>query len=165
MADNTRVNEGLGGDLVATDEIAGVKYQRVKLVLGADGVNDGDLSTTNPLPISGTVTANPSTYYGKTIIYVPVAQALAGTTVLVAANASNKHKIVGGILTLTLAGTLKFTDGVDDLTGPMTFATNGVLVMLQSPLPYIQTGAVNRALKLVTTLGAANGIVAILTEP
>ena len=37
----------------AADEIAGVKYQRIKLVLGDDGVNDGDLSTNNPLPVSG----------------------------------------------------------------------------------------------------------------
>lgn len=40
------------GDIVAADEIAGSKYQRVKLIHGADGVNAGDVSTANPLPIS-----------------------------------------------------------------------------------------------------------------
>lgn len=52
MADNTTLNTGSGGDVIATDDIAGVKIQRVKLVEGADGVNDGDISATNPLPVS-----------------------------------------------------------------------------------------------------------------
>jgi hypothetical protein len=30
MADNTTLNTGSGGDVIATDDIAGVKYQRVK---------------------------------------------------------------------------------------------------------------------------------------
>lgn len=56
MADNTTLNTGTGGDVIASDDITGVKYQRVKLVLGADGVNNGDVATGNPLPINvGTV--------------------------------------------------------------------------------------------------------------
>jgi len=58
MADNTTLNTMTGGDVVAADDIAGVKFQRVKLVEGADGANDGDISSANPLPIEGTVTAN-----------------------------------------------------------------------------------------------------------
>jgi hypothetical protein len=52
MADNTTLNTGTGGDVIATDDIAGVKFQRVKIVLGADGVNGGDVSSSNALPIS-----------------------------------------------------------------------------------------------------------------
>ena len=52
MADNTTLNTGTGGDVIATDDISGVKYQRVKLTLGADGVTNGDVSSSNPLPIS-----------------------------------------------------------------------------------------------------------------
>jgi len=37
MADNTTLNAGSGGDVIASDDIAGVKYQRVKLSVGADG--------------------------------------------------------------------------------------------------------------------------------
>ena len=37
MADNTTLNAGTGGDVIASDDIAGVKYQRVKLSVGADG--------------------------------------------------------------------------------------------------------------------------------
>jgi hypothetical protein len=37
VADNTVLNSGSGGDTIATDDIGGVKYQRVKLSCGADG--------------------------------------------------------------------------------------------------------------------------------
>lgn len=50
MADNTVLPTGVGGDTIATDDIGGVKFQRVKLIYGADGVNSGDVSTTNALP-------------------------------------------------------------------------------------------------------------------
>lgn len=52
MADNTVLDPGTGGDVVAMDDIAGVKYQRVKLVLGADGVNDGDVASGNAMPVT-----------------------------------------------------------------------------------------------------------------
>lgn len=52
MADNTVLNAGSGGDTVASDDIGGVKYQRVKMVYGNDGVALGDVSNSNPLPIS-----------------------------------------------------------------------------------------------------------------
>lgn len=51
MADNVTL-PGTGLD-VATDDIASKHYQRIKLIHGADGVNDGDVSSTNPLPASG----------------------------------------------------------------------------------------------------------------
>ena len=66
MADNTVLNTGTGGDTIATDDISGVKHQRVKIQYGVDG-SATDVSETNPLPIDdaggsitvdGTVTAN-----------------------------------------------------------------------------------------------------------
>lgn len=50
MADDTTLNAGTGGDVIASDDISGVKFQRMKLIHGADGVNDGDVSRNNPLP-------------------------------------------------------------------------------------------------------------------
>lgn len=52
MADNTDLNAGSGGDTIATDDIGGVKHQRVKITIGADGVNDGDVASGNPMPVS-----------------------------------------------------------------------------------------------------------------
>jgi hypothetical protein len=38
------------GEIAAADDIAGAKYQRVKITLGADGVNGGDVASGNPIP-------------------------------------------------------------------------------------------------------------------
>jgi hypothetical protein len=43
-------------DNIGVDDVAGVKFQRVKVILGAEGVDGGDLSATNPLPVSGPLT-------------------------------------------------------------------------------------------------------------
>lgn len=52
MADNTTLNAGSGGDVIASDDISGVKYQRIKLIHGADGTSAGDVSTSNGLPVA-----------------------------------------------------------------------------------------------------------------
>lgn len=52
MADNTRLPLGTeDGDVYASDDVGGVKFQRVKITIGADGVA-GDVNNANPLPIS-----------------------------------------------------------------------------------------------------------------
>lgn len=50
MADNTTINEMSGGDVIATDDIGGVKFQRIKVGFGVDG-SYGDAARTNPLPV------------------------------------------------------------------------------------------------------------------
>lgn len=50
MADNVTLNTMTGGDTVGADDISGVKIQRMKLIHGVDGTNDGDVAKTNPLP-------------------------------------------------------------------------------------------------------------------
>jgi hypothetical protein len=68
MADNVALKSDASATVatLATDEISSAHYQRIKLIHGADGVNAGDVSTANPLPIGdaggsltvdGTVTA------------------------------------------------------------------------------------------------------------
>lgn len=56
MADNIAVTPGVGAS-VATDEVLGSHYQRMKIVTGAEGVVVGDVSDDNPLPtkVSGEV--------------------------------------------------------------------------------------------------------------
>ena len=58
MADNVTMNPGSGGAVAAADDIGSVYYQRVKLTLGADGVNDGDVSSTNPIPVRQTTNSS-----------------------------------------------------------------------------------------------------------
>lgn len=51
MADNLVLNPGVGGATLAADEIGiGIFAPRTKLIHGADGVNDGDVAKSNPLP-------------------------------------------------------------------------------------------------------------------
>lgn len=49
MADNTVLSVGTGGDTIASDDISGVKHQRVKVEFGVDG-SATDVSASDPLP-------------------------------------------------------------------------------------------------------------------
>lgn len=51
MSDNTTLNQGSGGDVIATDDIGGVKYQRIKVCHGSDGISN-DTSDLSPMPVS-----------------------------------------------------------------------------------------------------------------
>lgn len=73
MADGVQVTPGSGAT-VAADEISGQQYQRVKLTHGADGVNDGDVSRINGLPVDKTalteiieVVDSSNTYIGQAV--------------------------------------------------------------------------------------------------
>lgn len=55
MADNVAVTPGSGATLAA-DDIGGVLYGRTKIVIGDDGVNGGDVSASNPMPVTGALT-------------------------------------------------------------------------------------------------------------
>lgn len=70
MADNTKIHAGdqLGDD-IATDDIGGIKHQRVKIQYGVDG-SATDVSDTNPLPIDdagGSITVDGSVSIGAAI--------------------------------------------------------------------------------------------------
>ena len=52
MSNNTIINAGSGGDTIATEDIGAVKFQLMKLVHGIAGVNSGDVSTINGLPVN-----------------------------------------------------------------------------------------------------------------
>lgn len=49
MSDNLPIPNSIY--IAGTDEIDGKHYQRIKLIHGNDGVNDGDVSKTNPMPV------------------------------------------------------------------------------------------------------------------
>lgn len=55
MADNTTLNAGTGGDVIATDDITGVKHQQVKVEWGVDGTAT-PVSAANPMPVVQTGT-------------------------------------------------------------------------------------------------------------
>lgn len=51
MADGIAATPGSGVTLAA-DDIGGTHFPRTKITVGADGTNDGDVSSANPLPVS-----------------------------------------------------------------------------------------------------------------
>lgn len=51
MANNTTLNVGSGGDVIATEDIGGVKYELVKAVFGAAG-NATKVSASDPMPVT-----------------------------------------------------------------------------------------------------------------
>ena len=50
MADNLELNAGSGGAVLATDELGGVHFQRMKVNFGGDGLAT-DVDAANPLPV------------------------------------------------------------------------------------------------------------------
>jgi len=56
MADNTELNSGTGGDTIATDDVGGIKFQKVKVDLGGDGASSalirGQTAKANALPVT-----------------------------------------------------------------------------------------------------------------
>ena len=95
MSDNIAVTPGSGAT-AAADNIGGVLFQRVKVTVGADGTNDGDVATGNPMPVRE---IDPST----TTAFGPITTA---NTVLFSAVDTAHEKIV------VLQVTGSFTDGI-----------------------------------------------------
>lgn len=52
MSDNTTLAPGVGGDTIADEDIAGVKFQKVKLVDSTAGSTTPVGTAANPLPVS-----------------------------------------------------------------------------------------------------------------
>jgi hypothetical protein len=84
VADNTVLNAGSGGDTIASDDIGGVKYQRVKVDWGPDGtVNDTDDTTNKRLPVKvGDPLPAGSNVIGHVIIDTGSTTAVTGTVVV-----------------------------------------------------------------------------------
>jgi hypothetical protein len=155
MADNTTLNTGTGGDVIATDDISGVKYQRVKIVLGADGVNGGDVSSSNAMPISdngSSITVDGSVTVSGTV----TANAGTGTLNVSVQNASIPVTDNAGSLTVDNNGTFAVQAAQSGTwnIGTLTSITNSVTVDTELPVAAaLADGASNPT---TPTIGAAN---------
>ena len=121
MPDNVAITPGAGAN-IATDDIGGVNYQRVKLTLGADGVDNGDVASGNPLPVTG-----PLTDAQLRASAVPVS----GT---VTANTGLTQPLTDAQLrasAVPISGTVTITDGSGPITIDGTVAVTGPLTDAQ----------------------------------
>lgn len=114
MAEHIIVNSMAGGDTVAADEISSVKYQRIKVVVGADGVNDGDVSSANPLPVNQTAAlpAGDNNIGNVDVVTLP---ALAAGTNAIGKLAANSGVDIGDVTLNNLTTTPVYTQS--NITG------------------------------------------------
>ena len=117
MSDNTTIAAQTGGDVIATDDISGVKYQRVKVCFGADGVAS-DVALTNLLPVGGAV-ATGSAVSGNPILMGGSDGANARTVKL----ATDGTMLINGVQDSTTAGTLVNASSV---VGPVSVVNRNV---------------------------------------
>lgn len=102
MADNIELDPGSGGDTVIADEVGGVKIPGSKVVIGADGSNDGYVSSANPMPVS--LSTVPS--HAVTTVTTLTGSGVAHDS----ADSGNPHKI-GAKAESSLAGVALVADG------------------------------------------------------
>lgn len=97
------------GVVIAADEISSKQYQRIKLISGADGSNDGDIDDACPLPVyPGHKLVRPGN-----LTFLPiVALNTSGNNSLVAASGSLKIRIYAYLLKVKGAVDVKFRDSV-----------------------------------------------------
>lgn len=116
MADNTTLNPGIGGDVIASDDIGGVKFQRIKLIYGPDNTNSGDVDISNPLPVFPVDTA-------RTYIHLWANAAAAGTTGTETAITLTRSAAPGAAT--TTGSSFVVTSGKRMRIVSLTFATRG----------------------------------------
>lgn len=170
MADNVVADPGSGGATFAADDISGVMFPRTKLTIGADGTNDGDVSSANPLPVKGTGTA------GTANSGVLTVQGIASMTpVQIADNGGSLT--VDGTVAATQSGTWTVDLGATDnsvldaiaasLAGTLTVGSHAVTnagtfaVQVSSALP----AGTNAIGKLAANSGVDIGDVDVTSVP
>ena len=154
MDDDITLNSGSGGDTLAADEIGSRKFQRIKLITGADGTNNGDISLSNPFPVTlrastGTLFATNSGNVGSNTLRV------------VLASDQPVISIDDNSGSLTIDGTL------DGITGSLTLATNdgvdiGNVDVATVPAPLNVTGGGTQASALRVTIASdSTGVLSV----
>lgn len=141
MADNVPYTPG-SGVTIAADDIASTHYQRIKVVLGADGTNLGDVNPANPMPVSGTVSVSGALPVSGT---VSLSGPVSGTVSIsgpVAISGTALVSVVPGVSVVAqVSGTvtapdpnLLFTTGAPaaSSTGQIVILKNGASVTIQA---------------------------------
>lgn len=142
LADNVVANPGAGGATFAADDIGGVYYPRTKIVIGADGSNDGDISSANPLPVAvgGPVTVvGTGTFAVQATIAGPATVVGTGTFAV----QPSQHTVVGtgtfaaqvtGTVTVVGTGTFAVQPSQHTVVGNGTFSVQASSVAAHTVL-------------------------------
>jgi hypothetical protein len=128
MADHLNVTPGIGAS-IATDEISGYHYQRVKLIEGADSTNDGDISSANPLPVQARVAVIDANWFQATITSADATSA----TAVKAKTAGKKIHIVSAVISVDTAMSVQFQNDAGTpvvIMEQIYLAANGGMAMV-----------------------------------
>lgn len=131
MAENVAITPG-SGDVVGADDISSVKYQRVKIIQGVDGVNDGDVSSTDPLQVTLANTGANAT--AVKVDGSAATQPVSGTVTATSGTAANLKAEVTG----ATAGSGTATGAIRvelPTNGTGTIATVGAVTAISNALP------------------------------
>lgn len=131
MAENVAITPGTG-DIVGADDISSVKYQRVKIIQGVDGVNDGDVSSTDPLQVTLANTGANAT--AVVVDGSASTQPISGTVTATSGTAANLKAEVTG----ATAGSGTATGAIRvelPTNGTGTIATVGAVTAISNALP------------------------------
>ena len=158
MADNVEVTPGTGAT-IATEDVAGIQHQKVKIEYGTDGVATL-VSDTDPLPIDAmTMPAAAATTDSiaaslrtdkisdnlteLTPKFAIIDAASSGDNTLVAVVASKKIRVLSVFLVASGAVTVRFESGAGGtaLTGQMQLAANGGFVLPFNPVGWFETAS------------------------
>lgn len=115
MADNVTITEGTGTD-IATDDVAGIHYQIVKLAIGSDG---SATLVTSSLPVSdagGSLTVDD----GGTALSVDD-----GGSTLSVDDGAGSLTVDGTVAVSSVSGTIAVTDNDGSLTVDLPYTTTG----------------------------------------
>lgn len=147
MADNVPYTPGTGVT-VGADEISSIQYQRVKVILGADGTNLGDVNPANPMPVSGTVSVSGPVQISGTVT------AGAGTTVVSLTGSA----LVSGTVSVSGAVAISGTGLVSVVPGVSVVAQVSGTITANNPNQLFTTGtpaASSTALIVIQKPGAS----------
>lgn len=133
MADDLELNPGSGGATAATDDIGGIHYQRVKIVHGADGVADGDVARSSPLPVDPEHAESIQAAHGSASSIAAGSSSDIDSTQI---SASKTGKLIGLVVGATVALKIELktvTNGVASSTLLTTFSLPGIPREFKSP--------------------------------
>lgn len=151
MADNVGISVGSDAT-VATDDIGGVHYQKVKQAFGADG-SVTLVETAAPLPVKpgAPVTGD----------YTPAAVnvSASGETALIALTGGQSIRIMSMVLVFAGACTVTFKNGAGGTAfgGAMTMRPGGSIVLDPSGEPWMKTSNGNAFVMELSTAVQVSG--------
>ena len=125
MADDITLNSGAGGDTLAADDIAGVKYQRVKISVGADGAA-ADNSTAAPLAVKISDGTDVATVTAGGLLQVDASGATVPVSGTVTAELSAVDNAVLDNIDADLTTVIGHVDGIETLLGTIDADTGAI---------------------------------------